>query len=120
MATPQADQRSPERRAKDEEIAAGPKLAAPALPPDAPAESVEAHLARAGRKPLAAAGVVGSDKTLPSPPKYVLQGSFDVPPATWERAKEEIRAILIEKAKQRAMIPYSELVARVTSVNFSA
>jgi len=46
---------------------------------------------------------------MPSPPKYVLQGSFDVVPEVWNSAKEEIRAILIEKARQRAMIPYSEL-----------
>lgn len=57
---------------------------------------------------------------MPSQPKYVLQGSFDVPPARWEAAKEEIRAILIEKAKQRAMIPYSDLVERVKSVAFNA
>jgi hypothetical protein len=57
---------------------------------------------------------------MPSPPNYVLQGSFDVPPENWESAKEEIRAILIQKAKQRAMITYSELVALVKSVGFSA
>jgi hypothetical protein len=57
---------------------------------------------------------------MPNPPKYVLQGSFDVPPEKWEAAKREISAILIEKAKQRAMIPYSELVGRVNSVGFNA
>lgn len=55
-----------------------------------------------------------------SPPKYVLQGSFDVPPATWAAAKDEIKNILIEKAKERAMIPYSELVAQVKAVTFNA
>lgn len=55
-----------------------------------------------------------------SPPKYVLQGSFNVAPETWENAKDEIRHVLIEKARQRAMIPYSELVGRVKSVNFNA
>lgn len=57
---------------------------------------------------------------MPSPPKYVLQGSFDVPPETWQNAKEEIRRILIEKARQRAMIPYSELVGLVKSLAFNA
>jgi hypothetical protein len=55
-----------------------------------------------------------------SPPKYVLQGSFDVPPENWAAAKEEIRRVLIEKAKNRAMIPYSELVGLVASVSFDA
>jgi hypothetical protein len=55
-----------------------------------------------------------------STPKYVLQGSFDIAPDVWERAKDEIRTILVEKAKQRAMIPYSELVGRVKAVHFNA
>lgn len=57
---------------------------------------------------------------MPSPPKYVLQGSFDIPTGTWEKAKDEIRAILIEKAKQRAMVPYSDLVGKVNAVAFKA
>lgn len=57
---------------------------------------------------------------MPNPPKYVLQGSFDVPLETWEAAKREIRDILIDKAKQRAMVTYSELVGRVKAVNFNA
>lgn len=55
-----------------------------------------------------------------SPPKYVLQGSFDVPADKWAAAKAEVRAVLIQKAKHRAMIPYSELVGLVNSVNFNA
>lgn len=57
---------------------------------------------------------------MPSPPKYVLEGFFDVNPEKWEAAKEEIHHILVEKAKQRAMIPYSELVGKVKSVAFNA
>src|SRR6266705_2849202 len=57
---------------------------------------------------------------MPSPPKYVLQGSFDVPAEKWAAAKAEICHVLIEKAKQRAMIPYSELVGLVKEVNFNA
>lgn len=55
-----------------------------------------------------------------SAPRYVLNGSFDVPPAKWAAAKTEIRTILVKKAKERAMIPYSDLVAQVHVVNFSA
>src|SRR6266511_4745557 len=55
-----------------------------------------------------------------SPPKYVLQGSFDVPSEQWAAAKEEIRRVLIEKARNRAMIPYTELVGLVKSVRFNA
>lgn len=55
-----------------------------------------------------------------SPPRYVLQGSFDVPADRWAAATAEVRAVLIQKAKQRAMVPYSELVGLVTSVNFGA
>lgn len=52
------DQRSPERRAQDERIAAEHPLAPLQLAPDAAAEPVEAHRARRGRRPVAVAGVV--------------------------------------------------------------
>ena len=58
MTKPLGDQRSPERRRRDEQIAAEPRLAPLDLPPDAVPEPVEAHLARRGRRPLAVAGVV--------------------------------------------------------------
>jgi hypothetical protein len=58
MATPEADTRSPERRAQDEQIAAEPQLAPLDLPPDAAPSSVEAHLSRLRRRPLAVAGIV--------------------------------------------------------------
>ena len=57
MKTPQVDQRSSERRARDEHIAAEPPLPTPNTPLDAPS-SLEAHLARRSRRPLAVAGVV--------------------------------------------------------------
>lgn len=56
---------------------------------------------------------------MPSPPKYVIQGSFDIDADTWSAAKDEIRRVLIQNAKQRSMIPYSELVALVRSVHFT-
>lgn len=72
MPTSEADQRSPERRAKDEQVAAEPKLAPPQLPPDAAAEPVEAHLARAGQHPIAVAGVVENGLVRPLDPAVKL------------------------------------------------
>lgn len=57
---------------------------------------------------------------MPGPPQYVFQGTFGIPEDHWDAAKAEIRAVLVEKAKGRAMIPYSELVGLVESVNFEA
>ncbi|MBZ0282029.1 MAG: hypothetical protein K8L97_14920 [Anaerolineae bacterium] len=36
----------------------------------------------------------------------------------WNEIKEEIRAILIEKAKERGMITYSDLVSELETVSF--
>jgi len=58
MTTPERDQRSPERRARDEQVAAEPPLAPLDLPPDAVPTPVEAHLARSRRRPVAVAGIV--------------------------------------------------------------
>jgi hypothetical protein len=52
--------------------------------------------------------------------KYVQNGSFDVPSEQWAAAKAEIHATLVKKAKERAMIPYSDLVAQVRAVSFKA
>lgn len=37
-------------------------------------------------------------------------------PDTWDRARAEMRAILVEYAKRRSMVPYSTLVGRMTSI----
>ena len=58
MTTPEADQRSPGRRAQDEQIAAEPQLAPLGLPPDAIPSPLEAHLGRQQRRPLAVVGIV--------------------------------------------------------------
>ena len=71
MKTPGVDQRSPERRARDEQIAAEPPLPAPNAPLDAPS-SVEAHLARRQRRPLAVAGVVENGLVRPLDPEVKL------------------------------------------------
>ena len=38
----------------------------------------------------------------------------------WKVAKEEVTNILIERAKVRGMIPYSDLVSKVKSMQFAA
>lgn len=58
MTSSQADQRSPERRALDKQIAAEPPLAPLEVPTDAAALPMEAHLGQPGRRPLAIAGIV--------------------------------------------------------------
>lgn len=40
--------------------------------------------------------------------------------AEWDAAKEEIKNLLIERAKVRGMIPYSELAEKVRSMNLEA
>jgi len=52
------DQRSPQRRKRDEHIAAQPHLPPLVLPPDAPAAPLEAYLDRNRPRPQAIAGVV--------------------------------------------------------------
>jgi len=39
--------------------------------------------------------------------------------ADWNKAKEEMRQILIERAKVRGMIPYSGLAAQVRTIHMS-
>ena len=56
MATPEADSRSPDRRTRDEQIAAEPSMAPLDLPPGASAAPLESYLHR--RRPVAVAGVV--------------------------------------------------------------
>lgn len=47
-------------------------------------------------------------------PKY----GFD--DAVWDTAKEETKKLLIERAKLRGMIPYSELVRQIRSITVEA
>ncbi|MHB1426228.1 MAG: hypothetical protein ACYC3I_23940 [Gemmataceae bacterium] len=58
MTTRGVDQRSPERRARDEQIAREPQLAPLELPPDAVPSSMESHHGRLRRRPFAVLGVV--------------------------------------------------------------
>jgi len=72
MTIPAADQRSPGRRARDEQIAAEPQLAPPELPPGAAPSPVEAHLGRLRRRPFAVAGVVENGLVRPLDPAVKL------------------------------------------------
>ena len=72
MTTPQVDNRSPERRAEDESIASEPQLAPPELPPETVALSVEAHLRRLQRRPVAVAGIVENGMVRPLDPTVKL------------------------------------------------
>ncbi len=72
MAQPDIDQRSPARRARDEQIASEPPLTPLDLPPDAACSPVESHLARHRRRPVAVAGVVENGLVRPLDPAVKL------------------------------------------------
>jgi hypothetical protein len=72
MTTPTPDTRTPERRAKDEQIASEPQLAPPDLTSGAIASPVEAHLGPR-RHPVAVAGVVENGLVRPLDPSVKLR-----------------------------------------------
>jgi len=78
MGKPASDHRSPDRRAKDERIAAEPPMSPPKLPADAAVERVEVHLSRLGRRPLAVAGIVENGLVRPLDPTVKLPESSRV------------------------------------------
>lgn len=45
---------------------------------------------------------------------------FGISPQDWATAKEQARDAMIERARLRGMIPYSDLVARIGAVKFLA
>jgi len=71
MAAPVADARSPDRRARDEQIASEPPLAFPDLPTGAMPLPVEAYARRRSR-PMAVAGVVENGLVRPLDPGVTL------------------------------------------------
>lgn len=71
MITVGIDQRSPERRARDEQTAAEPPMPPLELPPDASPSPVEAHRGRL-RRPLAVAGIVENGLVRPLDPAVKL------------------------------------------------
>ncbi len=73
MTTPGVDDRTPARKARDEQIAAEPPMAPPELQPDARPLPVESHLASRRRRPLAVMGVVENGLVRPLDPAVTLQ-----------------------------------------------
>ncbi|HEX5105564.1 MAG TPA: hypothetical protein VFV87_17215 [Pirellulaceae bacterium] len=71
MAEPSTDQRSPARRALDEEIAAEAPLSHPQLPLQAAPAPMEAHLAQL-RRPVAISGIVQNGAVYPVDPSIRL------------------------------------------------
>ncbi len=45
---------------------------------------------------------------------------YGFPEAQWEAAKAEVKAVLVERAKLRGMIPYSDLVKQIRSIQVGA
>ena len=72
MTAPGVDGRSPDRKARDERIAAEPPMAPLDLPPDTPSLPVEAHLVSHRRRPLAVVGVVENGLVRPLDPAVTL------------------------------------------------
>ena len=72
MTTPNTDERSPERSALDEQIAAEPRMPPLELPPEAPVAPVETRLAQQRRQPVAVVGVVENGLVRPIDPAVKL------------------------------------------------
>jgi hypothetical protein len=72
MKTPEVDERSPSRQARDEHIAAEPPLPPLELPANASTAPVEAYLARFAKRPLAIVGVVENGLVRPLDPTVKL------------------------------------------------
>lgn len=72
MTTAQVDDRTPERRARDEALADEPMLPPPDLSAGATPTPLESHLRR-GRRPVAVAGVVENGVVRPLDPAVRLQ-----------------------------------------------
>ncbi len=72
MTNSTTDQRDPSRRARDEQIAAEPRLEPLDLPTNAPFASIEAHLDRGRRHPVAVEGIVENGMVRPLDPGVKL------------------------------------------------
>lgn len=72
MSHAEPEHRSSARQARDEAIAAEPKLAPPKFPPDAAPEPLEAHHSRQRPHPIAVAGVVENGVVRPLDPAVKL------------------------------------------------
>src|SRR5258705_11812624 len=46
--------------------------------------------------------------------------TFAYPEQTWQAAKDQIRAVLVERAREQQTIAYSDLVQRIKAINLEA
>ena len=76
-------------------------------------DSAHKKLVAAGPRPAAAAQVCNSPTHLPA-------GPFEFSDDEWAEAKREVRDILIERARQKSRISYSDLVARMEAISLEA
>lgn len=72
MTSPALDERSPERRQRDEQLAREPQLAPLDLPANAPSSPVEAQLASHVHRPVAITGMVENGLVRPLDPTIEL------------------------------------------------
>lgn len=76
-------------------------------------DSAHKKLVAAGPRPAASAQVRNSPTHLPA-------GPFEFSDDEWAEAKHEVRDILVERARQRSMICYSDLVERMETITLEA
>ncbi len=72
MTIPETDERSPQRRARDEQIAAELQMPPLELPPDVAASPLEVHLAPRHWHPVAVVGIVENGLVRPLDPAVKL------------------------------------------------
>lgn len=51
--------------------------------------------------------------------KVAALNAFGFTPQKWQAAKDEARAVLIAKARQKGFITYSDLAAQITAIEFA-
>jgi len=105
MTTPKIDERSPERRARDEQIAAEPQMPPLELPPDAPATPVETRLDR-NSHPVA---VVENGLVRPLDPAVKLSGASRHRGSIMGRLggrRVEVASEACERDRQRAQLDF--------------
>ena len=100
MKTPEVDNRSHSRKARDEQIAAEPQMAPLDLPPNASSSPLETHLAPR-RRPVAVAGVVENGVVRPIDPAVTLPEHSRVIIVATERTEDRRRACVGGMSPQR-------------------
>jgi hypothetical protein len=47
-----------------------------------------------------------------------MEGKFGFSKSTWEAAKKQAKEALIDRARVRGMMPYSELIQKIKAIPF--